>query len=90
MRFFNPSNHTSSEHNRQVYAYFEVAYTLVDFSAAAFFVIGSLLFFSEKTTYVATWLFLIGSILFGLKPTLRLVRELSYLRSGKYDKIEGD
>ena len=87
MRIFNPSNHTHSETNKRTYAYFELAYTLVDFSAAALFVIGSLLFFSEKTTYIATWLFLIGSILFGMKPTIRLVREICYLRAGDYDKI---
>nr|WP_323780226.1 YrhK family protein [Amylibacter sp.] len=89
MQLFNPDNHQRSEHHKVIYAYFELAYTLVDVSAAAFFVVGSILFFSAATTYLATWLFLIGSVLFGLRPTLKLLREFAYLRVGNYDDIVG-
>ena len=65
----------------------EIAYTVVDFSAAALFVIGSFLFFDESTTYVATWLFVVGSVLFGLRPTIKLYREITYFRLGNYDEI---
>ena len=47
---FNPENHTRSQQHKKVYAYCELAYTLVDFSAAALFVVGSVLFFNEATT----------------------------------------
>lgn len=65
----------------------EIAYTVVDFSAAALFVIGSLLFFSESTTYAGTWLFVVGSVLFGLRPTIKLYREIGYLKLSDYDDI---
>ena len=87
MKLFDPANHLRSPAHRQIYAFAELAYTIVDFSAAALFVIGSILFFSAATTYVATWLFLVGSILFGMRPTIKLAREVAYIRVGKYDKI---
>lgn len=80
MKIFDPANHTRSHTHRKIYAYAELAYTLVDFSAAALFVVGSILFFSEDTVYLGTWLFLIGSILFGMRPTIKLVREIAYRR----------
>lgn len=82
MTFFDPANHERSTRHREIYAYTEVAYTVVDFSAAVLFVIGSILFFSDSTTELGTWLFLVGSILFGLRPTIKLVREIAYLRIG--------
>ena len=57
-----------------VYARYQVVRTLVDFGAAACFVVGSLFFFSESTAIEADWLFLVGSVLFALKPTIDLVR----------------
>lgn len=87
MKVFNPENHTKSDAHKRLYALCEVAYTVVDFSAALLFVIGSILFFSESTTYVATWLFVVGSVLFGLRPTIKLYREIGYLRLGDYDHI---
>ncbi|MEO9651143.1 MAG: YrhK family protein [Roseobacter sp.] len=87
MSFFDPDNHNKSADHKRLFALCEIAYTVVDFSAAALFVIGSLLFFSESTTYVATWLFVIGSVLFGMRPTIKLYREIGYLRLGNYDEI---
>ena len=80
MAWFNPDNHTRSEDHSQAYAVSEFVYTIVDFLAAALFVVGSILFFRESTTTLGTWMFLIGSIFFGLKPTIKLARELYYLR----------
>ena len=90
MKLFNPDNHTRSTEHKKIYAYYELAYTIVDVSAAALFVIGSILFFSEATTYVGTWLFLVGSVLFGLRPTIKLYREFAYLRVGDDDDIAGN
>ena len=89
MKLFNPENHTRSAAHKRVYAYCEFAYTIVDFSAASLFVIGSILFFSASTTYLGTWLFLIGSVLFGLRPSIKLCREFAYLRLNDYDDVAG-
>jgi len=82
MTIFDPANQQLSDRHRKIYAYTEVAYTAVDFAAALLFVIGSILFFNESTVELGTWLFLVGSILFGLRPTIKLVREIAYLRMG--------
>lgn len=87
MELFNPDNHTKTEAHKRLYALCEVAYTAVDFSAAVLFVVGSILFFSESTTYLATWLFVAGSVLFGLRPSIKLYREIGYLRLRDYDDI---
>ena len=84
---FDPRKKHSSPEHAKLYAAYELGFTIVDFSAALLFVIGSILFFDESTAYVGTWLFLIGSIFFGLKPTIRLVREWHLLRLGKVDVL---
>jgi len=53
-----------------VYWRYQVVRTLVDFGAAVCFVIGSGFFFFTSTTR----LFLIGSFLFAVKPTIDVVR----------------
>ena len=85
MRLFDPANHMLSDTHRKIYSYTELAYNIVDFSAAALFVVGSILFFSASTTYFGTWLFLIGSVLFGLRPTIKLAREFAYMRVSARD-----
>ena len=80
MTFFDPESSTRSPQHKQVYTRDEIAYTVVDFSAAALFVVGSILFFYPKTTFVGIWLFLIGSVFFGVRPSIKLARELAYLR----------
>ncbi|WP_371168864.1 YrhK family protein [Aliiroseovarius sp. 2305UL8-7] len=90
MKLFNPDNHTRSAQHKKIYALCELAYTIVDFSAAALFVVGSILFFSAATTYAGTWLFLVGSVLFGLRPSIKLYREFAYLRVADYDDLAKD
>lgn len=87
MKLFDPDNYTGSERHKRIYARSEIAYTLVDFTAAALFLVGSALFFSESTTYAATWMFVVGSVLFGLRPTIKLIREIAYLRSHELDEV---
>lgn len=82
MKLFDPRNHHLSARHRKIHAITELLYNFVDFLAALLFVIGSVLFFSDSTTYLGTWLFLIGSILFGARPTIKLCREVLYLREG--------
>lgn len=87
MNLFDPRHkHVSPEHAR-LYALYELLFTAVDFSAAALFVIGSILFFDESTVELGTWLFLIGSIFFALKPTIRLAREWHMFRLGKLNAL---
>ncbi len=80
-------DHRSDPRTRRRYALYELGYTLVDFAAPALFVIGSICYFYDSLATTGTWLFLIGSILFGLKPTIRLVRELHLAAIGDFDGI---
>ena len=82
MRLFDPRHPHLSERHRRIHIATEVLYNAVDFAAALLFVVGSILFFWSSTTFAATWMFLVGSVLFGLKPTIRLGREMLYLREG--------
>lgn len=84
--FRNDRRNSSRQHNR-VYARFEIAHTLADFLAAVCFVIGSVMFFFEAWQTPGTWLFLIGSLLFALKPSLRLAREITLYRMGDMDDL---
>ena len=79
MKLFHPGNQNKSPNHQRVHALSEIAYTCVDFSAAVLFVIGSYFFLKEIETNLANWCFLIGSIFFGLRPTIKLVRELCYI-----------
>jgi hypothetical protein len=67
MKLFDPRQKHASAKHAELYAAYEPAFTAVDFAAAFLFIIG-------------TWLFLIGSIFFGLKPTIRLIREWRLLK----------
>lgn len=55
----------------------------MDFSAACCFVIGSVCFFFASLSTPADWLFLTGSILFAVKPTIDMVRSLHLNRLPK-------
>ncbi|RAI04499.1 hypothetical protein DLJ53_03815 [Acuticoccus sediminis] len=81
------SNQGMSPRERRIYAAYELAYTLVDFGAAASFIVGSVLFFWESTMVAGTWLFLVGSVLFAAKPSIRLARELRKLGSGATEDV---
>ncbi len=87
VKLFHPGNPNRSEEAQRLYAAFEVWYTLVDFAAAALFVVGSVLFLWERTTTTGTVLFIVGSVCFALKPTLRLVRELRMARIGDTEDL---
>lgn len=87
MGLFHPDNRRQSPRHAQLWAAYEIAFTAVDFLAAGLFVIGSILFFWSQTATQATWMFLLGSICFALKPTIRLTRELHYLRLGRLQAL---
>ena len=87
MRFFDPANRTRTLRTARLYAVYELIYTTVDFAAALQFVIGSILFFNDDTVVLGTWLFLVGSACFALRPTVHLAREIHYWRIGDLEKL---
>ncbi len=82
MRLFQHHNRQQSAESRRVYALYEIAYTVVDFTAAFSFVIGSILFFWKEYETAAIWFFVIGSVCFALKPTIRMAREVKLVSMG--------
>ena len=87
MHLFRHDNRRLSGNTRRLYARYELVYTLVDFLAALSFLLGSILFFWNATEIEALWLFVIGSLLFMLKPTIRLVREVHMYRVGYLERL---
>ncbi|MBD3661103.1 MAG: YrhK family protein [Arenibacter algicola] len=87
MALFQLEHHTASDRHRRIYAAYELAYTLVDFLAAMLFLVGSVLFFFPSLEKPAIWCFVVGSACFALKPSLRLARELHYLRIGDTEDL---
>jgi len=75
-----PALRDLSPRHLELYWRYQVVRTGVDFGAALCFVVGSIFFFFASTDLVATWLFLIGSILFAIKPTIDMVRSLHLRR----------
>ncbi|XWX57475.1 YrhK family protein [Clavibacter nebraskensis] len=61
---------------------YEVASIVNDIMVAAWFVVGSILSFSESTTTAGTWLFLVGSIQLMIRPLIRLGRRVHLTRIG--------
>lgn len=64
---------------------YEAASILNDILIAAWFVVGSLLFFSPALTTAGTWCFLAGSVELLIRPLIRLGRHLHLrrLRGGR-------
>ncbi|ROO25355.1 cobyric acid synthase [Salinisphaera orenii MK-B5] len=69
-----PGAHPSPTHAR-VYGIYEKLYTLNDFCAALMFLVGSILFFYKSLETAAIWCFVIGSVNFMLRPTIKVLRE---------------
>lgn len=87
MSLFAPGNRNTSQASRNLYAMYEIFYTLIDFCAAIAFLVGSVLFFYESLQFTATWFFVAGSVLFAAKPTIRVVREFALLAIGDVDDV---
>lgn len=80
-------NHRADPAKTRRYALYEIAYTVVDFAAAILFVIGSIMFFSDNWQTTGTWMFLIGSLCFAAKPTIRLVRDVHLAAMGDHEDL---
>jgi len=87
VRLFEPHGSGFSAREKRVHARYEIAYTAVDFLAALSFVAGSVMFFWSSWQTPGTWLFLVGSVLFAAKPTIRLFKELALVGAGKEGKV---
>ncbi|WP_328377164.1 YrhK family protein [Streptomyces sp. NBC_00440] len=59
---------------------YEVASILNDILVAVWFIVGSVMFFSDDWTVTGTWCFLIGSIELLIRPVIRLFRHLHIQR----------
>lgn len=77
---FDPGLASLTRAHARIARNYELMHVMVDFLAAAMFVAGSVFFFFPESATLATWLFLIGSILFGVKPTIRLARAVHLSR----------
>ena len=89
MPLFKPSHRRKYVNDDKAYALFELAYTSVDMAAALLFIVGSVMFFSEDWQIPGTWCFLVGSICFALKPSIRIYREIYYFSRGDYENLVG-
>ncbi len=84
---FDVDDKCQSPKHEKIDTAYELAYTIVDFSAGMLFLVGSGLFFYKQFEKPAIWCFVAGSVLFVLKSTLRLARELHYLAIGKVQPV---
>lgn len=84
---FDPRDQKITAQQARRYALFEIGHTIVDFAAAFLFVIGSILFFFEEAMIPGTWCFLVGSIFFAAKPSIRLAREIWLAKLKNIDRL---
>lgn len=78
--FFKTSLRWTSPRHEVIVRRYEIARTAIEFLAAVAFIVGSILFFYPALVYAGTWLFVIGSVLFAVRPTIRLALELHIAR----------
>ncbi|GAB2983676.1 YrhK family protein [Frigoribacterium salinisoli] len=60
-----------------------------DILIAVWFIVGSVLFFSEDTTVAGTWAFLLGSVQLLIRPVIRLGRRVHLRRLGQREQGSG-
>ncbi|MEP4766982.1 MAG: YrhK family protein [Roseibium sp.] len=75
-KLFDHSIRSASPDHAETVRRYELYRTLVEFLAAVAFIIGSVFFFYDNLIYAGTWLFVVGSILFAVRPSIRLLLEL--------------
>ena len=80
MKLLDPVLNDLTPRHAEIFWRYQVVRTAVDFGAAVCFVVGSAFFFFASMSTPADWLFLLGSILFAIKPTIDMVRSLHLRR----------
>ena len=89
-RLFRHETRERTEASRALYARYELIRTAIDFAAALCFVAGSVMFFSSAWTYTGTWAFLVGSLCFAAKPTVKIAREVHLYRIGDLQDLAAE
>ena len=87
MKIFAPNTRNLSRQHETLYAAYELASTLVQVAAGLLFLVGSWLFFYKALENTAVWFFVIGSLLFVIGPSPKLLRELHYALMGNYAEL---
>lgn len=67
---------TFGSKNLRIGGVYEALSIANDFLAGVLFLVGSILFFWKATEIPAIWCFTLGSVLFIMRPTIRLVRRI--------------
>lgn len=57
---------------------YKILYTVNDFIIGALFLVGSFFFFYDPLMSAGIWLFVIGSLLLLIRPTIRLIHDFHY------------
>ena len=86
--WLSPAFHTLTPRHATISGRYQAVRTFIDFGAAFCFVAGSVLFLYPAAGSFSGRLFLIGSLLFAVKPTIDLVRAF-HLRRIKRDVDQG-
>ncbi len=68
---------------------YEIVSILNDILIGAWFIAGSILFFSASTTTLGTWFFLAGSSEMMVRPVIRLTRRFHLQRLGSPSQVGG-
>ncbi|UOQ48391.1 YrhK family protein [Gracilibacillus caseinilyticus] len=78
------------QHKRFYKNIYDILYTINDFTIAVWFLIGSIFFYFESLKTWGVTLFVIASVQFLIKPSIRLVHEFSARKHyGKeYDRTQ--
>ena len=84
MRLFAPDARRMSQQHQKLYALYELAFTIVEFTAGVLFLVGSWMFFYQSLQDPAIWCFVVGSACFVVGPSLKVVREIHYAVIGDF------
>jgi len=75
-KLFDHALRSATPKHAEIVRKYELYRTVVEFLAALTFLLGSIFFFYQSLIYAGTWLFVVGSVLFAIRPTVRLLLEL--------------
>jgi hypothetical protein len=73
---FDPQYINSSRRHATIYSRYQQAYAWVDAGAAVAFIVGSVFFLDESKKLAAAWLFVVGSVLFALVPSITVLQAM--------------
>ncbi|WP_112179484.1 MULTISPECIES: YrhK family protein [Paraliobacillus] len=71
------------KHEIKISRRYEFYYNVNDILIALWFIIGSILFFKETTSFAGTWFFLIGSVQLLIRPVIRIIRSVHLKKSNE-------